>query len=1026
MPTVDDILGPAPKPTVDAILGAPPPGAFDWGHDAPPEVPATGATPGAKPPANTPQEHFLATTRQGRVLDAVGQGIKTGWGTEPIGLSPETERFLSGVGILPQAQNGILGPLRAFNEALIRPAAAAWDVGTRALNSATYGFSALVGANVGEAEGKKGMDWDAARDTLALAQTLGIVSGEGRVEVPTARDTLSVPAEPPMYRASPGKIAGEHADDMMALETQAMQSAAAVHTPAVMSSEPRPSVMAADRTDTPQQPHTLYGPAESTVTDKAGNIRLDLLTDDESVKDVIRQVANENDDFKDVRRSVPTGLEPVERERIAEALGMSSEALNERAIGEAFTKGQIESARKMLVESANNVQSLARAASADGATEADILAYAKAEQQHLMIQGGVARITHVWGEAGNAFKSLQAEVGEAQSVGDVIKNATGHSLDEVKARAASVRDMNDPNGVSRSIFDLAKPTWKDKFLEYWINGLLSGPATHSTYMISNGIFALWKAGLETPAAALVGRVRQLFGNKGERVYYGETWAALHGIYQGAADGIVPAWQSMKTGQTASLPGENAIKANPFYGAKRPAIGGVAGKLIRIPSNVIAGMHTLTRAAGYRQELNRLAYRQAAKEGLDGQDFATRVSQLTNNPTEEMMTDATTGATEQAFMGRLHSKFGAALETLANSNLAAKMVMPFVRVGSNIVNQALLERTPLGLLSSDIRANLAGANGKIAQDAQIAKMGVSAVAATAIAGLAVKGHLTGAGPNEPTKAAIWRLAGNQPYSIRIGDNWYSYHRFGVLGLQMGAIASAYEVMHEATNDETANIGTLAMSSISKNILDESWFRGLSDVVQANADPGRYGERYIANLVASVAVPFSVGSGQVARMMDPDVRQIHGIVDTIKARIPVLSQTLAPKLDIWGQPIPNEGALGVATAIYQSRVNHDPVTQELLALGMHPAPPEQTIKGAKLTPEQYDEYQQKAGVLAHTTLSGLVTMDGWHDVPPFAREEVIRRTIERSRKAAATYIQLAHPDVIQTGVDNKLKQINGVEK
>jgi hypothetical protein len=50
-------------------------------------------------------------------------------------------------------------------------------------------------------------------------------------------------------------------------------------------------------------------------------------------------------------------------------------------------------------------------------------------------------------------------------------------------------------------------------LEYWINGLISGPATHTTYSVGNAILALWRAGPETAAAALSNKVFETLGRE---------------------------------------------------------------------------------------------------------------------------------------------------------------------------------------------------------------------------------------------------------------------------------------------------------------------------------------------------------------------------------------------------------------------------------------------------------------------------------------------------------------------------------
>jgi hypothetical protein len=92
---------------------------------------------------------------------------------------------------------------------------------------------------------------------------------------------------------------------------------------------------------------------------------------------------------------------------------------------------------------------------------------------------------------------------------------------------------------------------------------------------------------------------------------------------------------------------------------------------------------------------------------------------------------------------------------------------------------------------------------------------------------------------------------------------------------------------------------------------------------------------------------------------------------------------------------------------------------MALRIWPAPVQRDIHGVKLTPEQYDEYQRVSGRFTKFNLDGLVAMGGWSDVPPGAREEMIRNVIRESRKAATTAMVFRHPELLQATIDKKLK-------
>ena len=587
--------------------------------------------------------------------------------------------------------------------------------------------------------------------------------------------------------------------------------------------------------------------------------------------------------------------------------------------------------------------------------------------------------------------------------------------------------LDTPQQVSKFVQDSNKPTFGDMALEYWINGLISGPATHTTYAIGNALSALWRAVPETAVAAAIGKVRGAFGDEGPKVYAGEVNAGVYGIIKGQRDGVKAAWKAAKTGLTTELPGEGEAGAQTSLLALQGPQGAIPGKLgqvIRLPSRGVATIHSYFRAIGYSQGIAQLAYRQAAAEGLDGQAFAARVEALTTNPDAAMMEQARGAATDQTLMGqggeltqKVADLFNHRFESLGGFP-ALKLIDPFVKIGSNVMGQALMERSPLGLLNADIRANLMGRNGPIARDMQIARISVgSAIGATAV-GLAMQGLVTGAGPSDPKEAAVWRLAGNQPYSVKIGQTWYAYHRLGPLAMILGVGADMHEVGAAMTTHEAGQVANLVVSSLAKSLLDESFMRGPSELIQAVEDPDRYGARYVRGQLATL-VPFSTGMAQIARAADPYAREARTTMDAIRARIPGMSESLLPRRDLWGNPLPNSDALGAAglTSIMETRAKSDPVTAAMLRLQYYPSQPERKLNGVPLSDQQYDDFSRIAGRMAKMRLDALVNTPGFSALPDGVQTKTMQGIFENARRGAAELVKMQNPALIQQAVANK---------
>ena len=771
-------------------------------------------------------------------------------------------------------------------------------------------------------------------------------------------------------------------------------------------------------------PNRPFGRTDGDLIDKAGNIRLDNLNQPEDVNQVIREAAAANNDFIDARRGVISDQQVLD---LADALGMKAADLDTRKIGQAFNAEQVVAARKLLIQSAQDVRDAA--AKAATGSDADVMAYAEAAARHRMIQEQVSGITAEAGRALRAFRAIGEEGQQAKALGDFLQAQTGRTLNQMRREAQAATLLDTPQQISKFVQDSAKPTFGDMAMEYWVNGLISGPATHTTYAIGNAMLAMWKAGPETGVAAAVGK---LLGSD-DRVRMGEVGAGLYALVKGQRDGIRAAWKAAKTGLTTELPGEGEAGAQTSMLAAVPRPGGAIpdpvvagiklpiGTVTRLPSRGVATIHSYFRSIGYEQGIAQMAYRQAASEGLAGDAFAARVADLTTNPPAEMMAEARAQATDQTMMNG-GGEFTRAVSDLTNKKLLGipilKIIDPFVKIGSNVMTQALLERSPIGVLDPDIRANLMGRNGTIARDTQIARIAVGSTLGTTFVGLTAQGLVTGGGPSDPKEAAVWRLTGRQPYSVNIGGTWYSYHRLGPLAMIAGVAADMYEFGHAMETKDISHLGGLLVGSLAKNMMNESFMRGPADLVQAVEDPDRYGARYVRDQLGTL-LPFSTAMAQMARATDPYAREARTTMDSLKARIPWLSQTLLPRNDIWGQPMANKDDLGMAglTAISESRVNNDPVNLALLRLGIFPASPERKIVGVNLTDEQYDTFTRMAGRMAKMRLDALVGTAGFSALPDGVQSKVILGTIESSRQAARELTKMQNPQIIQQAMMNK---------
>ena len=354
----------------------------------------------------------------------------------------------------------------------------------------------------------------------------------------------------------------------------------------------------------------------------------------------------------------------------------------------------------------------------------------------------------------------------------------------------------------------------------------------------------------------------------------------------------------------------------------------------------------------------------------------------------------------------------------------KFIDPFVHIAANVIDQTLVHRTPVGLLSQTIREDLLGKNGNVAQDMAQARMLVGTAMATMFGGLAASGYMTGSGPSDRDKNAVWRQAGNQAHSIRVGDIWYDVHRMGPMGMLAGISADMYDVAQVASTGDMSNTAAMLMHAFTQNVLDESFMKGPSEWIQAINDPGRYGERVIQNFAASF-VPYSVGLSQIDRAIDPYTRMTRTVMDAIKQKVPGLSDTLEPRRDIWGEPVPNHDVLVAKglTAIYEQRISSDPVNIELAKLGVGIAPVPKSIRLVKLDDQQYDDFARLAGQMTKQRFDTIINAPDWQMIPTSTKLAVVQEIVKQCREAARGVMFMKYPQIVRDATNAEITRKGG---
>ncbi|MFC4293569.1 thermonuclease family protein [Novosphingobium tardum] len=736
----------------------------------------------------------------------------------------------------------------------------------------------------------------------------------------------------------------------------------------------------------PFPPPQAYEDWPSGGPDFAGNIRLEKLDSPQDIKRALTTV-QDRVGFDAATRGRVT---QAETERLASELGMTPDALLSRRKGQALNAEEALAARQILAKSANELVNMARKVQQlENPGDDAMAAFRRAWMRHAAIQEQVAGAT---AEAGRALQQFRMMADSRAINKDVLSAMVDHGggAERIKQAAETLLDAVEAGpGVFNTVADkLAKPRFRDKITEVYINSLLSGPQTHVVNTVSNTLTALGQIP-EHAVAAGFGGVRRMAGRGEDAVLGSEVGARAFGLLQGMKEGLGLFARSLRTGEPVDL--VSKVETQQFK-----AVSGIKGEIVRLPTRFLMAEDEFFKGVARRMELNGLAVRQARKEGLRGAAAKARIADLSANPPDEMLAKSMDYARYLTFQRKLGP--GAAhVAAITQDWPILKPFLPFVRTPTNLLKFAT-ERSPAAPMLREWRADFKAGGAR--RDLAVARMLVGTGAGMAVYQYALAGRISGSPPTDPAKAKLLYADGWQPYSIKLGDKWYSYKRLDPFSTTLG-VAADMALLPQGMSEHQLNEGApLLVASIMGNLASKTWLSGLSDIIEALDDPERNADKLIQRLAGAVVVPSAVA--QMARTVDPVARETDGVGEYIQSRVPGVSDNLLPRRDVWGQPITNEGGVGpdMLSPIWQSTQKSDPVNRALLDAGVSVGLPQRKIGDRQLTPQEYDSYQAKAGAIAYPRLRSLVGSKAWSAMDDETRQDSVGDVMKGARKAART--------------------------
>lgn len=643
---------------------------------------------------------------------------------------------------------------------------------------------------------------------------------------------------------------------------------------------------------------------------------------------------------------------------------------------------------------------------------------------------------------GRALNSLKAEarlaLGDAQMARQQLYRRYSKMLDAEKPMmdALSRLDPGNPDELQAFLRHVDKPTLRQYIQEFWVASILSSPASHERNLIGNSVNAIMENAIVRPTSALWDAARVsgpgAASSAKREVFFRETPAAVVGLGRGLRQGFRRGLEVLRRGyDPESMSGKLFPVRSAFARSQNRIVRDYVGPVVTMPLRLLSASDAVAKTMNWTAEVYAQAARTAAKEGLSGTGFASRVADLVSNPTDDMVSAADSFALKATFNDET-SAVGKAIANLrdipktSSTNPALQagiegyrtgmgFMLPFIHIADRLMVRGM-EYTPVSIATS-IGARRAG---NMAEAADLAaRASIGSLVMTYAASLAMEGRITGAAPDNEAERAAFYGANKQPWSVRTEDGrWVPYGQLQPVGTPFALVAAAYKGWseHEEAPD-TEKLGHAA-AQIGSYVTDQSYLSALSkmmDVVSgAESSAGRAFSDITANTIWGFA-PYSGLVRTIARGVDPRVIDARSISDKITQNMPVVSLGLNGKLDPWGEEIVPTGGrlrtvLASGTVMLPSQEHTNPLDQELGRLGMPLGYVGNNVtdskKKIKLSDDEHYLYQQMAGRASKLLLEELFAKDGYTDLDTEQQRDEATKAIGAARKFARIVVLRYH--------------------
>ncbi len=716
------------------------------------------------------------------------------------------------------------------------------------------------------------------------------------------------------------------------------------------------------------------------LVEKAGNIRLEKYPDE--VRPLIKEIAdNYPDEIAKATRGVRSQAQSLEdAQKMVQEFGEDPKKFI-RSPGSSYNAEEIMAtkiAHNRAVAQAAEIHKLIQVGqnSTENLTKY-MLALQDAANLQKAVYGGTA-------EMGRGLNILKKAVPEAVKANDqvalekILKSLGGRATVEEIAKKMAQVDLNNPAQVNSFIRSIVKANKVDLVQFYYINSIMSNPATMQRNILGNLLATLVNP-VEKGIAAAVSLPKAFVGKPRAR-YFGEVPADIYGAAKGFPDGVRAFLNTWKWG----ISPRDLAK----YDARIPAMTGWQQRVFGWPSTMNTAVDAFVYNINQRAAFESLSFRQAKLSGLKGEALVDRLAQIRANPTKELIEESIREADYRLFRGDPSSVAKVILRAREQVPIF-KFIIPFVSTPDALIRFGM-ERSPIGVLSPRLWKDVIKGHPEAADD--IGRLLLGSSLAAGIAYYFADGKITGPAPKDAIARDQFYREGKLPYSVLIGDRWISFRGLEPFNQTLFLVS----MVVDAVNNKEKGIGekvNAAVSGIVQNLMNQSYLSGLSDMFDAVSDPATYADKYLRRFSTSF-VPFSAFNRAVAQTIDPTIRQAQNYLQEFMANIPGMTGNVPPKVTALGEP--SERAMSPLSAIQSSQAQETYFNTELSRLDTNIGFVGSSIKGIGLTPQEKQEYQEISGTAVKNALMTLFDSTEYARMTDQQKSVAIDKAISTARQ------------------------------